>query len=60
MSGGGAPAVTVVVATYNRSRVLRHAVASVVASTFRDWELLVVGDACTDDSGEVVRSFADR
>ncbi len=59
MSGGGAPAVTVVVATYNRSRVLRHAVASVVASTFRDWELLVVGDACTDDSGEVVRSFAD-
>lgn len=59
MSGGAAPAVSVVVATYNRSRVLRHALASVVASTLDDWELVVVGDACTDDSEEVVRSFGD-
>lgn len=59
MSGGGAPAVSVVVATYNRSRVLRHAVASVAASTLGGWELIVVGDACSDDSEEVVRSFGD-
>jgi glycosyltransferase involved in cell wall biosynthesis len=53
------PKVSVVVATYNRSQVLKHAVRSVVASTFTDWELIVVGDRCTDDTEEVVASFRD-
>ena len=45
--------------TYNRSRVLAHAVESVRRSTCDDWELLVVGDHCTDDSAEVVAAAAD-
>jgi glycosyltransferase involved in cell wall biosynthesis len=44
---------------YNRSRVLAHAIASVMASTLVEWELIVVGDHCTDDTAEVVASFAD-
>ena len=44
-------------AAYNRSNVLKYAVASVTRSTFTDWELLVIGDACTDDTAEVVASF---
>ncbi len=47
------------IATYNRSQPLRHAVQSVCNSTFADWELIVVGDACTDDSAECVASFND-
>lgn len=54
------PAVAVVMATYNRSAVLRHAIASVVGQRFTDWELLVVGDACTDDTADVVASFEDE
>jgi hypothetical protein len=46
-------------ATYNRSNVLRHAVASVIAQSEADWELIVVGDACTDDTAAVVAAFAD-
>lgn len=53
------PKVSVVVATYNRSQVLKHAVRSVVASSCTDWELIVVGDCCTDDTEEVVASFRD-
>jgi glycosyltransferase involved in cell wall biosynthesis len=53
------PAVSVVTATYNRSNVLRYAIESVRWQTVEDWELLVVGDACTDDTEEVVRSFGD-
>ncbi len=50
---------SVVIATYNWSSVLRCAIASVIDQRYRDWELLVVGDGCTDDTAEVVASFAD-
>lgn len=55
----GSPAVSVVIATYNRPAALRHAIESVRAGTFTDWELIVVGDACTDDTAECVSAFAD-
>ena len=53
------PKVSIVVATYNRSNVLVHAIESVRRSTLTEWEMLVVGDACTDDTAEVVARFHD-
>ncbi len=53
------PLITIVTATYNRSRVLAHAIESVRRSTIDDWEHLVVGDACTDDTAEVVAGIGD-
>lgn len=53
------PKVSVIIATYNYSCVLRYAIATVLWQTFRDFELLVVGDCCTDDSQGVVESFGD-
>jgi hypothetical protein len=54
-----APRVSVIVATYNWSSVLRYALLSVQAQTFTDYEVLVMGDCCTDDSAEVVASLND-
>ena len=48
-----------VTATYNWSSVLRCAIASVQAQNFADWEMVIVGDACTDDTEDVVRSMGD-
>ena len=50
---------TVVIATWNWSEVLPYSIASVLEQTFTDLELLVVGDGCTDNSGDVVARFAD-
>ena len=55
----GGPLVSVVIATYNWSAVLRHSIHTALWQTYRDLEVLVVGDACTDDSEQVVRSFED-
>lgn len=55
-----APRVTIVMATYNRSNVLACAIETVLWQTISDWELWVIGDACTDDSEAVVHAFADR
>lgn len=53
------PLVTVIIATYNWSAVLPFAIDSVLGQSMTDFELLVVGDGCTDDSETVVASILD-
>jgi glycosyltransferase involved in cell wall biosynthesis len=53
------PLVTVIIPTFNRSDVLRLAIQSVLWQTEQNFELLVIGDACTDDSEAVAGSFGD-
>lgn len=50
---------SVVTATYNRSNILSLTIESLLRSSFDDWELIVVGDHCTDDTAAVVASFSD-
>ena len=53
------PRVTVIVATYNSSATLRHALESVQRQDFTDFETWVIGDRCTDDSADVVAELRD-
>ena len=45
--------------THNRSRMLKRAVASVMGQDCPRWELIIVDDGSTDDTGEVAASFRD-
>jgi glycosyltransferase involved in cell wall biosynthesis len=51
--------ISIVIPTYNWSNVLKLAIKSVLWQTYQNFEIIVVGDGCTDDSEEVVRSFND-
>ena len=53
------PRVSVVMPVYNGERYIAEAVGSVLASEFRDWELLVLDDGSTDGSVAVARRVAD-
>lgn len=53
------PKVSVIIPTYNRSHHLRAAIASVLEQSFQDFEVIVVDDASTDATEDVVRSFCD-
>lgn|GEM_PF-409831 len=53
------PLVSIITATYNYSSVLRYAIQSVLWQSYPNFELWVIGDACTDDSEAVVASFGD-
>src|SRR5438128_2576193 len=53
------PSVTVIIPTYNWSSVLPYSIGSVLRQTFTDFEVLVVGDGCTDESEAVIRGVGD-
>ena len=48
------PLVSIVLATCNGARYLRLAVESILAQTYEDWELILVDDASTDRTPELI------
>lgn len=55
-----APTFSVIIPTHNRAELMPRAVESVLAQTYDDFELLVVDDASTDDTEDVMASFEDE
>ena len=53
------PKVSVLMPSYNHEDFVGPAIQSVVRQDFEDWELIVVDDASTDDSWEVISNFVD-
>lgn len=54
------PLVTVCVATYNRGSLLvERSLASIVGQDYKNLEIIVVGDCCTDDTEERVAAIGD-
>jgi glycosyltransferase involved in cell wall biosynthesis len=51
------PRVSVVIPTYNRRDLVREAIASVIAQSYADCELIVVDDGSGDGTAEVVQQF---
>ena len=54
------PKVSVLVAVYNSSRYLTQCLDSLLSQTLRDIEVICIDDASTDDSYEILTSYASR
>ncbi len=53
------PLVSIITATYNSSHLLKFAIQSVVDSDYSHWEMIIIGDCCTDDTADCVASYQD-
>ncbi len=54
------PRVSIIIPTYNRSKLLRVALKSALAQTYPNIEIIVVDDGSTDDTAAVVAQYAGR
>jgi len=52
--------VSVIIATYNRAHVVSEAIDSVLAQTYRDFEVIVVNDASTDNTVQVLGRYGNQ
>jgi len=59
VNANNSPLISVIMPAYNASRHIADSIRSVVSQTYNNWELLVINDGSTDDTGEVVKSFSD-
>jgi glycosyltransferase involved in cell wall biosynthesis len=50
---------SIVIPTYNRAAFIKQAIDSVCGQTFQDWELIVVDDASTDHTSDLLNSYSD-
>ena len=54
------PTVSVIIPTYNRANLVAKAIKSVLNQTYKDFEIIIVDDGSTDNTGEIIRGFKDK
>jgi len=54
------PLISVYIPTYNRAKILtQRSIPSVLAQTYKNFELIIVGDHCADNTAELVSKIKD-
>jgi glycosyltransferase involved in cell wall biosynthesis len=54
------PLVSVLMTAYNREKYIAEAIESVMASSYQNWELIIVDDQSKDATIEIAKSYAQK
>ena len=59
-TGGGRPAVSVIIPAYNAETCIRRCLESVLTQTYREMDVIIINDGSTDGTDSIVREYADK
>jgi len=54
------PSVSILTTVYNRKKYIAACIESVLASTYQDWELIIVDDVSSDGSVSIARAYEQK
>ncbi len=54
------PLISIIMPTYNHGAFIREAVDSVIHQTYGNWELIIINNYSTDNTGEILDQYNDR
>lgn len=53
----GSPLISVIMTAYNSDKYIRYSIQSILNQTYTHFELIIIDDASTDKTGEIIREF---
>lgn len=51
---------SVIMPAYNSEKYIDEAIESVIRQTYKNWELIIVNDASTDDTEKIIKSYQEK
>jgi glycosyltransferase involved in cell wall biosynthesis len=54
------PKISVIMAAYNAEKYIAESIESILSQTFKDFELIIINDASTDKTLDIIQQFAQK
>lgn len=54
------PYFSIIIPTYNRVEIIHNTIESVIAQSYENWELIVIDDGSTDNTGRIVNQYKEK
>jgi len=60
MLTGTSPKVSIIMPAYNRAALILDTIESIRNQSYSNWELIIVDDGSSDNSGELITALSDE